>query len=48
MGVLIEHSQEQPEFERVYFLLNDEIEFEGKLYLIIEPTYRILMLAEEY
>lgn len=48
MGILIEHKQEQPEFERVYFLLNDEIEFEGKLYLVIEDNYRILMLTEEY
>ncbi|MEG2110609.1 DUF960 family protein [Clostridium sp.] len=47
-GVLIEHKQEQPEFEKVYFLLNDEIEFEGKLYLIIENEYMILILAEEY
>lgn len=48
MGVLIEHRQEQPEFERVYFLLNGEIEFEGKLYLVIEDNYRTLMLTEEY
>lgn len=48
MGILIEHKQEQPEFERVYFLLNDEIEFEWKLYLVIEDNYRILMLTEEY
>lgn len=47
-GVLIEHKQEQPEFERVYFLLNDEIEFEGKLYLIIENKCMTLLLAEEY
>lgn len=48
MGVLIEHKQEQPEFEKVYFLLNDEIKFQGKLYLVIENNYKILMLAEEY
>lgn len=48
MGVLIEHKQEQPKFESFYFLLNDEINFEGKLYMIIENEYRTLMLAEEY
>lgn len=48
MGVLVEHRQEQPEFERVYFLLNDEIKFQGKLYLVIEDNYRTLMLADEY
>lgn len=48
MGVLIEHKQEQPKVEKFYFLLNDEINFEGKLYMIIENEYRTLMLAEEY
>lgn len=45
MGVLIEHKQEQPKVEKFYFLLNDEINFEGKLYMVIENEYRTLMLA---
>ena len=51
--IVIEHSQEQPQWNTVYYMDTEGIEVKEdisgmKLYMIIEDTYATLMLAEEY
>lgn len=48
--IVLDHSQEVPEFHRTYYLtgFNFKIELNEKLYMVIEEDYRTLMLVEEY
>ncbi|WWU64757.1 DUF960 family protein [Clostridium baratii] len=49
-GVVIEHSQEVPEYKEKYVLTLEDIEIEGtiKVFVIDDDVYSTMMLAEEY
>ncbi|WP_338631012.1 DUF960 family protein [Clostridium baratii] len=49
-GVVIEHSQEAPEYKEKYVLTLEDIEVEGdiKVFVIDDDVYSTMMLAEEY
>ena len=49
-GVVIEHSQEVPEYKEKYVLTLEDIEVEGdiKVFVIDDDVYSTMMLAEEY
>lgn len=49
-GVVIEHSQEVPEYKEKYVLTLEDIDIEGtiKIFVIDDYVYSTMMLAEEY
>lgn len=49
-GILIEHSQEVPEYKEKYVLTLEDIEIEGikKVFVIDSGDYSTMLLAEEY
>ena len=49
-GILIEHSQEVPEYKEKYVLTSEDIEIEGikKVFVIDSGDYSTMLLAEEY
>ena len=44
----IVHSQEQSPYQQVYFISVDEKLIEGKIFLIDELDYCVMLFAEEY
>lgn len=44
----IHHSQEQPSYSKVYRIPIYEKLFEGKIYMIDEPDYAVMLFASEY
>ena len=49
-GIVIEHSQEVPEYKEKYVLALDDIEVNGsiKVFVIDDNEYSTMMLSEEY
>ena len=49
-GIVIEHSQEVPEYKEKYVITLEDIEIEGdiKVFVIDDDVYSTMMLAEEY
>ena len=49
-GILIEHSQEVPEYKEKYFITLEDIDIEGtiKIFVIDSGDYSTMLLAEEY
>lgn len=49
-GIVIEHSQEVPEYKEKYVLTSEDIEIEGikKVFVIDSGDYSTMLLAEEY
>lgn len=46
--IIIEHHQEQPEFNQVIYVPNFIVTNETKVYIVIEGIVATMMLAEEY
>ena len=49
-SIIIEHSQECPNYKKVYSILDEDIEFSGKekIFVIDSEDYSTMLLAEEY
>lgn len=49
-GVVIEHSQEVPEYKEKYVLTLEDIDIEGtiKIFVIDDGVYLTMLLSEEY
>lgn len=49
-GIVIEHSQEVPEYKERYVLILEDVEIEGikKVFVIDYGDYSTMLLAEEY